>query len=78
MTNDARHVLEEALRLPLAERATVVAELLASMDGEPDPDANEAWAAEIERRAGRALRGESTGKDWETVRAEIEAKRHRR
>ena len=75
MSNAARLVLEEALRLPIAERGTVAAELLASMDGEPDADADQAWVAEIERRAERALRGESQGQDWAAVRADIEAKR---
>jgi hypothetical protein len=77
MSDDARHVLDEALRLPLAERAKLAAELLASVDGAPDDDAGEAWAVEIERRAERAMTGESEGKDWPTVRAEIEAKRRR-
>jgi putative addiction module component (TIGR02574 family) len=78
MSDEARHVLDEALRLPVAERAKLAAELLASVDGEPDEDTDAAWAAEVERRAERALKGESTGKDWPTVRAEIEAKRQRR
>jgi hypothetical protein len=71
MDDEARLLLAEALRLPLAERAAFAAELLASMDGEPDLDADAAWAAEIEHRARRALRGESQGKDWETIRSEI-------
>jgi len=77
MSDDARHVLDEALRLPLGERAKLAAELLASVDGEADDDAGEVWAAEVERRAVRALAGESQGKDWPTVRAEIEAKRRK-
>jgi hypothetical protein len=77
MSDDARHVLDEALRLPLAERAKLAAELLASVDGAADDDAGEVWAAEIERRAERAIVGESKGKDWPVVRAEIEAKRRR-
>lgn len=78
MSERARHVLDEALRLPLTERAKLAAELLASVDGEPDADAEAAWALEIERRAERALSGESQGKDWPIVRAEIEAKRSRK
>jgi len=73
-----RHLIEEALRLPVAERSAVIAELLASMDGAPDDDADEAWAAELERRATKAIRGESQGKDWEMVRDEIEASRRRK
>lgn len=74
MSETARYILEEALRLPLDERATVVAELIASMDGEPDLDAEQAWAVEIENRARRALRGESTGRDWSSVRADLDAR----
>jgi putative addiction module component (TIGR02574 family) len=76
MSNTAREIIEEALRLPLDERAAIVAELIASLDGEPDADAEQAWAAEIERRANRALRGESVGRDWSSVRSDLEA-RHR-
>ncbi|HZS40811.1 MAG TPA: addiction module protein [Polyangia bacterium] len=78
MSDEARQLLEEALRLPLAERADLAAELLASMDGAPDPDADQAWAVEIERRARRAIRGESQGRDWDAVRSEIEAKLRRK
>jgi hypothetical protein len=77
MSDEARQVLEEALRLPLMERAAVAAELIASMDGEPDTDAEKAWAAEIERRAARATGGESNGRDWDSALSEIAAK-HRR
>jgi hypothetical protein len=77
MSDQARLILEKALRLPLTERAAVAAELIASMDGEPDADAEEAWAAEIERRAARAISGESTGRDWDTSLGEI-ATKHRR
>lgn len=42
-------VLEaEALQLPAADRARLVERLIASLD--MDPEVEEAWAAEIERR----------------------------
>ena len=78
MSDEVRHILEEALRLPLSDRAAVAAELIASMDGEPDPDVDEAWAKEIERRAGRAQRGESSGRDWDTALRELAEKHKRR
>lgn len=56
MTRDA--LLQEALKLPHAERADFAAELLASLDEEPAESLEEverAWAAEIERRARRVL-----------------------
>jgi putative addiction module component (TIGR02574 family) len=46
----AKKLLSQALRLSLDERAQLAADLIASIDGEPDEDAEAAWAAEIERR----------------------------
>jgi hypothetical protein len=63
------------LALPEAERADIAAELIASLEGPADdPTAVEAaWAVEIERRAGRVLRGDSAGEAWSEVRRRIEA-----
>ena len=68
MTDRARKVLHEAMELSLAERAELAADLLASLDGEPEAEVEAAWAAEVERRA-----RESPDKDvpWETVSAEM-------
>jgi hypothetical protein len=68
MSKTGQKVLDEALQLDLAERAEVAAELLASLDGEPDEDVEAAWAAEIERRAERARSGEDGGKTWAEAR----------
>jgi len=38
----------EALRLPPADRARLIERLIASLD--TDPEVEEAWAAEVERR----------------------------
>ena len=78
MSDDTRHLLDEALRLSLPERAELAAELLASIDGAPDADAEQAWAVEIERRAERALRGESRGRDAADVLAGVESNLRRR
>jgi putative addiction module component (TIGR02574 family) len=64
-------LLEDALRLELTERAELAAELLASLDGERDEDAEATWAAEIERRAARARSGDDPGKPWPEVRNRI-------
>ena len=74
MTDRAQQLLREALMLPAEERADVAAELLASLDLPAATDAagvEEAWAGEIERRARRAMTGESAGEPWEDVRARI-------
>jgi putative addiction module component (TIGR02574 family) len=51
MTQATRELLERALKLDPAERAVLVAELVASLDGdEPEDQVEAAWADEIERR----------------------------
>ena len=62
MSKTGRKMLDEALQLELSERAELAAELLASLDGEPDEDVEAAWAAEIKRRAERARSGEDAGR----------------
>lgn len=57
MTEQAQAVLASALRLSIEERAELAAELLASLDGEPDADVEAAWAAEIDRRVRRLDQG---------------------
>ncbi len=68
MSKARQKVLDEALRLELSERAELAAELLASLDGEPDEDTERAWATEIERRAARARSGADAGRPWTEVR----------
>ncbi|MBW2267894.1 MAG: addiction module protein [Deltaproteobacteria bacterium] len=68
MSKTGQKVLDEALGLELSERAELAAELLASLDGEPDSEVEIAWAAEIERRASRARSGEDTGRLWAEAR----------
>lgn len=71
MSKTGQEVLHEALQLDLSERAELAAELLASLDGEPDEDVEAAWAAEVERRAARAQSGQDVGKSWAEVRDQI-------
>src|SRR6202142_1445920 len=55
MSERARKLLQDAMERPVPERAELAADLLASLDGEPDADVEAAWASEIERRAREAL-----------------------
>jgi putative addiction module component (TIGR02574 family) len=76
MSSRAQDVLREALALPIADRADVAAELLASLDdaqADNPAEVEAAWAAEIERRARRVMAGESVGLPWEDVRRRAEA-----
>lgn len=73
MTNAARNLLHEAMKLDAAERAELAAELLASLDGEPEEGVEAAWAAEIERRLARIDAGEEQLIPWEEVQAQVDA-----
>lgn len=77
MSGRAQKVLGDALGLTDAERADVALELVASLDGPRDADAEEAWVAEIERRAPRVLSDPDSGEDWSAARADIESKLRR-
>jgi putative addiction module component (TIGR02574 family) len=70
-----KEVLDEALKLAPDERASVAAELLESLEAAPEDaaDVEAAWAAEIERRARRVLKGKSHGTSWDDVRRQAEA-----
>ena len=71
MTKAAKEVLAEALRLDLRARAEIAAELLASLDGPADPDAQAAWDAEIQRRAKATESGALALEPWEDVKRRI-------
>jgi hypothetical protein len=82
MGNQAPQLLEAALALPKEERADLAEQLLASVEDEvtdadmfgeheSDPEIEKAWAAEITRRAERALRGETVGIPSAEVDAQI-------
>jgi putative addiction module component (TIGR02574 family) len=58
MSKRGTQVLEEALSLPLTERAEVVDRLLASLDSSPDRSIDELWGQEAERRLDAFERGE--------------------
>jgi putative addiction module component (TIGR02574 family) len=72
MTKAAQAVLADALRLDADARAELVAELLASLDGPSDADAESAWDAEIERRIHAIESGEIRLEPWESVKRRIE------
>ena len=65
-------VLADALRLAPDARAEIAAELLASLDGPADPDAEAAWDAEIERRIEAIEAGTIRLEPWSEVKRRIE------
>ena len=72
MTKAAENILAEALRLDVDARAEVAAELLASLDGPAEPDAEAAWAREIERRVAAIEAGAVKLEPWTEVKRRIE------
>ena len=81
MSPRAQELLREAMALPIKERADLAAELLASLDdaaAEDPVEVEAAWAAEIERRARKVMRGETAGIPWEDVRRRAEANLRRK
>jgi len=49
MTNTARKLLDDVLLLPEDERRELASEIIASVDGPPDADWEQAWLAELDR-----------------------------
>ena len=65
-------VLADALRLDDDARANLAAELLASLDGPTDADAEHAWDVEISRRIEAIESGAMPLEPWDSVRRRIE------
>ncbi|ODS55084.1 MAG: hypothetical protein ABS36_10050 [Acidobacteria bacterium SCN 69-37] len=72
MSRAAADVLADALRLEPDSRAEVAAELLASLDGPRDPDAEAAWNVEIERRIAAVEAGTVRLESWAELKHRIE------
>ncbi|HVY31802.1 MAG TPA: addiction module protein [Polyangiaceae bacterium] len=65
---------QEALALPLDERAALAKDLLLSLDEPADAGADEAWAEEIGRRAQAVADGTATLVDWADAEKRITAR----
>jgi putative addiction module component (TIGR02574 family) len=74
MTKAAEAVLADALQLDVDARAALAAELLASLDGPADSNAEAAWQIEIERRVAAIEAGTVRLEPWEDVKRRIEKK----
>jgi putative addiction module component (TIGR02574 family) len=58
MSDILAELKKKAAQLSDVERAELALSLIESLDGPADPDVEEAWRAEIERRIGQIDRGE--------------------
>ena len=69
------HALRDAvLQLPDEDRAWLAAEILASLDGPPDPGVESAWEEEIDRRVAEIESGAVELLDWQVVKARLAEK----
>jgi putative addiction module component (TIGR02574 family) len=71
MARDLRNVFREAFDLPESERATLAGLLIESLEPPPDPDVEELWAQEAERRWHEIESGAVATIPWEEVRAKL-------
>lgn len=67
----SERVLADALSLTEEQRVRLAADILRSVEGPPDALDDDAWVAELRRRAERVLRGESNGSPWTEVRDDL-------
>jgi putative addiction module component (TIGR02574 family) len=62
---------KEASELSDEDRAALAGLLIESLEGEPDPDVEAAWAAEIEKRVAELDAGSVQSIPWEQVRQRL-------
>ena len=71
MSTHVTELFEQASVLSDKERATLAGLLIESLESEVDPDVEEAWRIEIERRVAELDAGTATTVPWEVVRAKL-------
>ncbi|HKO13849.1 MAG TPA: addiction module protein [Acidobacteriaceae bacterium] len=71
MPREAAQILHEALELPPEQRAALADSLLNSLDADVDPDVEQAWQEEIERRIESVRNGTTKMVPWEEVQARL-------
>ena len=71
MPKDFKDIFRDASDLPERDRATLAGLLIESLEGEPDPGVEAAWAAEIERRVAELDSGAVKTIPWEEVRQRL-------
>lgn len=71
MSTHVTELFAQASNLSEKERATLAGLLIESLESEVDPDVEEAWRQEIERRAAELDSGTARTVPWEIVRAEL-------
>lgn len=71
MSTHVTELFAKASILSEQERATLAGLLIESLESEVDPDVEEAWRLEIERRVAELDGGTAKTVPWEVVKAEL-------
>jgi putative addiction module component (TIGR02574 family) len=71
MTTHVTELFEKASVLSESDRATLAGLLIESLESEVDPDVEEAWRLEIERRMAELDSGAVETVPWEVVKAKL-------
>jgi putative addiction module component (TIGR02574 family) len=71
MTTHVTELFEKASVLSESDRATLAGLLIESLESEVDPDVEEAWRLEIERRVAELDSGAVETVPWEVVKARL-------
>jgi putative addiction module component (TIGR02574 family) len=71
MSRTFNDLWKEASELSEKDRADLAGLLIVSLEGEPDEDVEEAWAAEIQKRVAELDAGVVQSVPWEQVRQRL-------
>jgi putative addiction module component (TIGR02574 family) len=71
MSRTFTELWREAAELTEEERASLAGLPIESLEGDPDPDVEAAWAAEIEKRVAELDAGTAKTIPWEEVRRRL-------
>ena len=71
MSVASQKLLDQALTLSADERLDLATNLIASVDGPPEAGWDDAWAAELDRRAQAAADRGAPAPEWREVRDRI-------
>ena len=68
VTDEAKTLLEEALKLPVRQRAGLVSSLIDSLEESDEADVEQAWVDEVQKRARELETGQVQGLTWAEAR----------
>jgi putative addiction module component (TIGR02574 family) len=71
MARSARQLFEEAMKLDLEERATLMRLLIETLDSDAEEGVEDAWRVEIERRMAELDSSAVETIPWEELRARL-------